>query len=186
MGISRFGSIQFALIVRRQLLESFTVGVGIHGLREAPRAGDLLEQKLLTPGHGVILIRCSVPQTNTRRGDLLQERQFEGLQPANCSGPPAVGVLRSPTRSAGSPADVQPWLDGTLLSFAASKGLIDRSSILGWLAHPSKSGGSQVSVYFGERKAEELKERDPVRHRADALVAAAAAMRDRIEAVSPD
>jgi hypothetical protein len=72
------------------------------------------------------------------------------------------------------------------LSFAASKGLIDRSRILGWLAHPSKSGGSQVSVYLGEKKAEELKERDPVRHRADALVAAAAAMRDRIDAVSPD
>lgn len=67
------------------------------------------------------------------------------------------------------------------LSFAASKGLIDRSRILGWLAHPSKSGGSQVSVYLGEKKVEELKERDPVRHRADALVAAAAAIRDRIK-----
>jgi hypothetical protein len=53
------------------------------------------------------------------------------------------------------------------LSFAANKGLIDRSRILGWLAHPSKSGGSQVSVHLGERKVEELKERDPVRYRAD-------------------
>ena len=34
-----------------------------------------------------------------------------------------------------------------------------------------------------EKKAEELKERDPVRHRAGALVAAAADMRDRIDAV---
>jgi hypothetical protein len=66
------------------------------------------------------------------------------------------------------------------LSFAADKGLIDRSSILGWLAHPSRTGGSQVSVYLGEKKVEDLKKRDPVRHRAGALVAAAAAMRDRI------
>ena len=51
------------------------------------------------------------------------------------------------------------------------------------MVKPSKSGGSQVSVYLGEKKAEELKERDPVRHRAGALVAAAADMRDRIDAV---
>lgn len=66
------------------------------------------------------------------------------------------------------------------LSFAAGKGLVDRSRILGWLAHPSRTGGSQVSVYLGEKKVEDLKKRDPVRHRAGALVAAAAAMRDRI------
>jgi hypothetical protein len=41
------------------------------------------------------------------------------------------------------------------LSFAANKGLIDRSRILGWLAHPSRTGGSQVSVYLGEKKVEE-------------------------------
>jgi hypothetical protein len=68
------------------------------------------------------------------------------------------------------------------LAFAASKGLIAGSRILGWLAHPSRTGGSQVSVYLGEKKVEELKEGDPVRYRADALVAAAAAMRDRINA----
>jgi hypothetical protein len=72
------------------------------------------------------------------------------------------------------------------LSFAANKGLIDRSRILGWLAHPSKSGGSQVSVYLGEKKVEELKKRDPVRYRADTLVAAAATLRDRISAASLD
>lgn len=32
------------------------------------------------------------------------------------------------------------------LAFAADKGLIDGSRVLGWLAHPSKSGGSQVST----------------------------------------
>lgn len=66
------------------------------------------------------------------------------------------------------------------LSFAAKKGFIDGSRILGWLAHPSKQGGSQVAVYLGEKKADQLHERDPVRRRADELVAAAAAMRDRI------
>ncbi|MGM4960877.1 hypothetical protein ACT4MK_36795 [Bradyrhizobium barranii] len=70
------------------------------------------------------------------------------------------------------------------LSFAADKGLIDRSRILGWLAHPSTSGGSQVSIYLGEKKVEELKERDPVLLRAKALVAASANMRDRIAAAA--
>lgn len=70
------------------------------------------------------------------------------------------------------------------LSLAADKGFIDRSRILGWLAHPSKSGGSQVSIYLGERKVEELSDRDPVRYRADALVTAATAMRGRIAAAA--
>jgi hypothetical protein len=68
------------------------------------------------------------------------------------------------------------------LSVAADKGLIDRSRILGWLAHPSKRGGSQVSIYLGEKKVDELKKRDPVRYRADALVNAALAMHDQIKA----
>lgn len=72
------------------------------------------------------------------------------------------------------------------LSFAADRGLIDRSRILGWLAHPSTSGGSQVAIYLGERKVEELSDRDPVRYRADALVTAATAMRDRIAAAARD
>lgn len=68
------------------------------------------------------------------------------------------------------------------LSFAADKGLIDRSRILGWLAHPSKRGGSQVSVYLGEKKISELDPKDPVRHRAGALVAAAEELRKRLGA----
>jgi hypothetical protein len=68
------------------------------------------------------------------------------------------------------------------LSFAANKGLIDRSRILGWLAHPSTQGGSQVSVYLGEKKVEELHPKDPVRRRAGALVAAADGMRERLNA----
>jgi hypothetical protein len=68
------------------------------------------------------------------------------------------------------------------LSFAADKGLIDGSRVLGWLAHPSKQSGSQVSIYLGEKKAEDLHERDPVRRRAAALVAAADNMRERLKA----
>jgi len=72
------------------------------------------------------------------------------------------------------------------LSFAADEGLIDRGSVLGWLAHPSTSGGSQVAIYLGERKVEELSDRDPVRYRADALVTAATTMRGRIAAAGRD
>lgn len=72
------------------------------------------------------------------------------------------------------------------ISFAADKGLIDRSRVLGWLAHPSRSGGSQVSIYLGERKVEQLSDRDPVRHRADALATAATAMRGRIAVAARD
>jgi hypothetical protein len=72
------------------------------------------------------------------------------------------------------------------LSFAAGKGLIERSRILGWLAHPSKRGGSQVAIYLGEKKVEELKKRDPVLHRARSLVIASANMRNRIAAAARD
>lgn len=72
------------------------------------------------------------------------------------------------------------------LSFAADKGFIDRSRVLGWLAHPSTSGGSQVSIYLGERNVEQLNDRDPVRHRVGVLVSAATAMRGRIAAAAHD
>jgi len=68
------------------------------------------------------------------------------------------------------------------LAFAADRGRIDRSRILGWLAHPSTQGGSQVSVYLGKKKVAELNPKDPVRHRASALVAAAEEMRARLKA----
>jgi hypothetical protein len=95
LGLSRFGGVQFGPQIRCHLLESFPVGGGVHGLREALRAGDLLQQELLASGHDVILLRCSVPQTNARRGGLLRKRQFEGLQNAKPSGPPAVRFLVS-------------------------------------------------------------------------------------------
>lgn len=68
------------------------------------------------------------------------------------------------------------------LSFAADRGIIDPSRFLGWLAHPSSQGGSQVSVYLGEKKIDDLNERDPVRSRASALAAAAEGLRQRLKA----
>ncbi|KPF96243.1 hypothetical protein IP86_17595 [Rhodopseudomonas sp. AAP120] len=68
------------------------------------------------------------------------------------------------------------------LSFAADEKLIDRNRILGWLAHPSKQAGSQVSVYLGEKKISELNPKDPVRNRAGALVAAAEELRKDLRA----
>lgn len=65
------------------------------------------------------------------------------------------------------------------LSFAADQGIIDPDRILGWLAHPSPQGGSQVSVYLGEKTIDDLNERDPVRSRASALAAAAEHLRRR-------
>ncbi|WP_247417436.1 recombinase family protein [Bradyrhizobium sp. 159] len=50
MTLLPFGALQ--LQVGRHLNEALSVCRGIHGRREAPRAGDLLHQKLLTPGHG--------------------------------------------------------------------------------------------------------------------------------------
>jgi hypothetical protein len=67
------------------------------------------------------------------------------------------------------------------LSFAADNGIIDASRILGWLAHPSSQGGSQVSVYLGEKTIDDLNERDPVRSRASALAAAAEGLRLRLK-----
>lgn len=51
----RFGGVELASKVRRHLLETFPVGLSLHGLCEALRSGDLLQQKLLAPGHGAML-----------------------------------------------------------------------------------------------------------------------------------
>jgi hypothetical protein len=73
--LRRFGGVQFALVVRSHLREALPVGAGGHGLREALSSGDLLKQKLPASRHGIISLRCSVPQTNARRAVLLQPQQ---------------------------------------------------------------------------------------------------------------
>ena len=55
------------------------------------------------------------------------------------------------------------------LSWCAENGLINPRQIMGAFAHPARTGGTAVDVYLGLKKANELNERDPVRHRADDL-----------------
>ncbi len=63
------------------------------------------------------------------------------------------------------------------LDWCASHGLLRHAQVLGALAHPSSSGGSQVSVYLGEKTIENLDPRDPVRGRVGWLIDEAARMR---------
>jgi hypothetical protein len=55
--------------------------------------------------------------------------------------------------------------------------------VLGAFAHPSMNGGSQVDVYLGEKTADDLRPRDPVRARVRRLTDAAARMRRSIAAL---
>lgn len=56
-------------------------------------------------------------------------------------------------------------------------GVIKEHQLLGALAHPSRSGGSQVAVYLGEKSPDDLDPADPVRGRAAWLRDAYARMR---------
>jgi hypothetical protein len=51
------------------------------------------------------------------------------------------------------------------LDWCVAQGLVRGDQILGAFAHPSSTGGSEVPVYLGEKTLDELKPRDPVRHR---------------------
>ncbi len=51
------------------------------------------------------------------------------------------------------------------LEWCIEKGHLDRSRVIGAIAHPSGEAGSQTKVFLGEKKAHELKPKDPVRHR---------------------
>jgi hypothetical protein len=51
------------------------------------------------------------------------------------------------------------------LDWCCEQGLLKTEQILGAFAHPSSNGGSQVPVYLGERRIENLSPRDPVRRR---------------------
>jgi hypothetical protein len=51
------------------------------------------------------------------------------------------------------------------LDWCAQQRLVCPGQILGALAHPSTNGGSQVSVYLGKKRMEELSPGDPVRNR---------------------
>jgi hypothetical protein len=109
-------------------------------------------------------------------------------------------IMRTPVLRQSFEADFLPSLDllrgpaffiglgptpAAALSYAANQGVVDESRVLGWLAHPSTSGGSQVDVYIGKKSLADLNRNDPVRHRTGDLVAAANEMRRRIAALKP-
>jgi hypothetical protein len=68
------------------------------------------------------------------------------------------------------------------LDHAVGLGLLERSRVLGALAHPSSGGGSQVDVYLGLRRPEDLKKDDPVRRRFNFLLPAAKHLRAAVAA----
>ena len=51
------------------------------------------------------------------------------------------------------------------LDWCCQQGLLKTDQILSAFAHPSSNGGSQVAVYLGEKRIEDLSPRDPVRKR---------------------
>jgi hypothetical protein len=51
------------------------------------------------------------------------------------------------------------------LDWCCHQGLLNPGQILGAFAHPSTNGGSQVPVYLGKKRIEDLKRGDPVKNR---------------------
>ena len=58
------------------------------------------------------------------------------------------------------------------LSWCAARGLIEKTQILGYFPHASGSSGSQFAYFMRDKTLEQLKPKDPVRHRAHDLDAA--------------
>lgn len=63
------------------------------------------------------------------------------------------------------------------LDWCRQQGLVNPAQILGAFAHPSTNGGSQVSVYLGQKRIEDLKRGDPVRKRSWLVTEAARMLR---------
>lgn len=66
------------------------------------------------------------------------------------------------------------------LKHCAGLGVIKEDQLLGALAHPSRSGGSQVAVYLGEKTLADLDPADPVRGRVEWLTGAYAGMKSAL------
>jgi hypothetical protein len=103
-----FGAFQFALQVGRHLLEALPVGIGVHGPREALRAGDLLRRShpRFPP------IRCAVPQAPSKDWSLTVIPIQPGQPPvsssrdtavANCAAAKGFSIRMLPT----TPCDFQ-------------------------------------------------------------------------------
>ena len=67
------------------------------------------------------------------------------------------------------------------LSYCVAHDVIAEHQLLGAFAHPSRSGGSQVAIYLGEKSPGDLKPTDPVNKRLDWLCAAYVQMRSNVE-----
>lgn len=94
------------------------------------------------------------------KADVLREQYAEQLIPSLKEMPPdAMYVALGRT-----------VLDA--LRYCVDIGLIRDSQLLGAFPHPSRSAGSQVSIYLGEIEPEALKASDPVRHRVPWLIEA--------------
>ncbi len=66
------------------------------------------------------------------------------------------------------------------LDWCSDQNLIRADQVLGAFAHPSRSGGTQVDIYLGERSIDDLTPRDPVLRRVDWLTQAATRMRQSV------
>lgn len=72
------------------------------------------------------------------------------------------------------------------LDHCTDRGLVARERILGALAHPSGSGGSQVDIYVGERDPATLNPGDPVIRRVPRLLAQAERVRQAVALLRGD
>jgi hypothetical protein len=69
------------------------------------------------------------------------------------------------------------------LSWCVREGHLRPHQVLGALAHPSGSAGSQIDVYLGDKTLSDLSPNDPVRHRFEWLQHASAELKAAIEDV---
>ena len=66
------------------------------------------------------------------------------------------------------------------LQWCVAQGHIQEEQLLGALAHPSRSSGSQVDIYLGLKDPKDLNPKDPVRCRIDWLQRASQSMRQKL------
>ncbi|WP_444452628.1 hypothetical protein ACTTAI_16630 [Rhodobacter capsulatus] len=104
-------------------------------------------------------------------------------------------VLRSEAFAAGFQRDFLPSLQALphnafflalgptpleALQWCVAQGHIQEEQLLGALAHPSRSSGSQVDIYLGLKDPQDLNPKDPVRYRVDWLQRASQSLRQKL------
>jgi len=71
------------------------------------------------------------------------------------------------------------------IKWCIANGTVRPDQYLGYLPHPSGNAGSQFSYFMRQKSLEQLKPRDPVRHRAVDLDAAYVSMANRVQQLLP-